>query len=361
MQVDSAVSTVEAAPDAGPRKWPLTAYSLYPGHAFVPEPAGKRRAWIDATPHQFARRCLPLTVANQAGWVVRLPFGVRASWNGEQQPGSMQIEVQEEAHPARNCVNDHFGAGVLTFSIPYLFRTPPGIGLLVRGAPNFWVDGAHPLEGLVETDWATATFTMNWRLTAPHRWVEFRAGDPICFLQPMAVDVVEAAEPVMVDLADHPEVQAAYSAWSVARDTFNADSGRTGKEWQKDYFLGKSAQGQPAPKHRTRVAVAPFDGAPSFTMTAAPAPVRGPLYKAVAFTVVAVDGGYEVTDPHGVAHRLSPSATYVLQSCTGTFEVREIAEQIAAAFRLPHVPHDEVAQCVSTLVAAGLITAEHPG
>ncbi len=58
-----------------------------------------------------------------------------------------------------------FGHGILTFHIPFLVRTHPGYNLLVRGPANMPRDGVSPLEGIVETDWAVATFTMSWQLT----------------------------------------------------------------------------------------------------------------------------------------------------------------------------------------------------
>jgi len=242
--------------------WPLVAHATSAPNGFVPEPAPKKRAWMDATPHKFARRCLPLTIANQAGWVIRVPFGVRARWNGGDALGNVEVQVLDPAHPARGWVSDHFGAGILTFSIPYVFRTPPGVALLVRGAPNFWVEGAHALEGLVETDWSVASFTMNWRIVRANRWVEFSAGDPICFLQPVSVATIETAEPVILELGDDPDLEHGYRAWAASRDAFNADSERDPRAWQKEYYQGKKVTGEAAGSHRTRVRVAGFAGAP---------------------------------------------------------------------------------------------------
>jgi hypothetical protein len=201
-------------------------------------------------------------VASQAGWILPAPIGFRVRWDGSPYVGGMEIQPSDPGHPAHDWMSDHFGSGIVTFRVPYLFRTPPGIALLVRGAPNFWIAGAHPLEGLVETDWPTMTFTMNWRILAANRWVQFAAGDPVCFLQPISVDLIETAAPVIKLLAEAPEIDAPYQAWSKSRMTFNADSARRPEAWQKDYFLGKGPGGEPVDTHRTRVSVAPFNGAP---------------------------------------------------------------------------------------------------
>jgi Family of unknown function (DUF6065) len=200
-------------------------------------------------------------VASQAGWILSAPIGFRARWDGSPHAGGIEIQPSDPEHPAHDWMSDHFGSGIVTFRVPYIFRTPPGIALLVRGAPNFWIAGAHPLEGLVETDWPTMTFTMNWRILAANRWVQFAAGDPFCFLQPISVDLIETAAPVIKPLADVPEIEAPYRDWSESRMAFNADPSRRSESWQKDYFLGKGPGGEPVDTHRTRVRVAPFDGA----------------------------------------------------------------------------------------------------
>lgn len=234
--------------------WPLIAYSVSTGvPGPIPVPSPKTRLWIDVTPNRFARRCLPLVVANQAGWILPTPIEFRVKWNGSPYKGSVEIIPGDPEHPARGWLLDHFGFGIVTFSVPYVFRTPPGIGLLVRGAPNFWVEGAHALEGLVETDWATMTFTMNWKILAPHTWVTFSVGDPVCFLQPVQLDLVETAVPEVKRISEAPDIEHAYMAWSDARLVFNANPERKPEDWQKDYFLGKGAE-----THRTRVQAAPF-------------------------------------------------------------------------------------------------------
>ena len=78
---------------------------------------------------------------------------LRAMWNGGSEAGALVIEGAGE--PSGTAVS-HFGHGILTFPIPFLFRTPPGTTLLIRGPANAPKDAIAPLEGLVETDWAVA-------------------------------------------------------------------------------------------------------------------------------------------------------------------------------------------------------------
>lgn len=345
----------------GAQQWRLVAYatSEVGSLSVAPVPAPKGREWINATPNGFARRCLPLMMANQAGWVVRTPVGFRACWDGSAYAGGIEFQFTDPANPARTWVSDHFGAGIITFHIPYLFRTPPGIELLVRGAPNFWIDGAHPLEGLVETDWATMTFTMNWRVVAPNRWVMFDAGDPVCFLQPISAELIETAEPVIADLADAPELEGAYRRWSASRDAFNADPRRRPESWQKDYFLGKA--GEPPPRHRTQLQVAPFAGAPELGEQAsgkagAPALPDARYAKVAGLATEEFPGAFVVTDPGGRVHQLNHSAMFILECCTGDVGSSEVAEIVDAAFPAARPVDDLVRQGLHDLLTAGLIT-----
>ncbi|MFP5317451.1 MAG: DUF6065 family protein [Acidimicrobiia bacterium] len=334
--------------------WVFRAYPVSTHEDLAPRPSSRRRAWMEATSNGFARRCLPLVMANQAGWVVRLPFGLHVTWSGSAAPGSMDIRQLGPEHPARSIVSDHFGWGVLTFNIPFVFRTRAGTGLLVRGAPNFWVKGAHPLEGLVETDWATVTFTMNWKVLDPGRLVEFREGDPICFLQPIDVGVIEAARPEIVDLEVDPDVSAGYQAWAQSRAAFLADERRRDADWQKHYFVGDSFAGRAASSHRTTLAVSPFDGA-----RAARAPAvaeRRPVKGAVQ--LVREEGEeFVIGDTAGGEHRLNATALFVLECCTGINTPSDIAEMTRIAFGLDTAPADAVDRCLSELLRSGLVEA----
>ena len=106
-------------------------------------------------------------------------------------------------------VGTMFGYGVLTWTIPYLFRTDPGWNLLARGPANLPQDGVSALEGLVETDWATATFTMNWKMTRPGLPVRFEAGEPFCQIVPQRRHELEAFRPQKASLTDEQRARAA--------------------------------------------------------------------------------------------------------------------------------------------------------
>ena len=220
-------------------------------------PAPRARAWMSETPEGFARRCLPLLIANESGWFLLSPHDLKATWSGSDALDGVSIECDDGAPCG---AVSHFGHGILTWTLPYLFRTSPGYNLLVRGPANWPVPGAHPLEGVVETDWAVATFTMNWLLADPGREVHFGRGQPICMLVPQRRDLLEAFVPQTEEMTDNPDLSAAHTAWATSRSDFNARlrDGRLHGDWQKHYFQGIGPDGLAPVVHQTKLRLRAF-------------------------------------------------------------------------------------------------------
>ena len=154
-------------------------------------------------------RCLPLVIANQSGWMLRSPAAFRAYWYGG--PLKEDVELQFDGAPD-NRIMSHFGSGVVTFTVPFLFRTPPGINLWVKGPSNRIKDGIQPLEGVVETDWLASTFTMNWKITRASEWIRFEEGEPYCMLVPIPRGLAESLVPERMPMTANPEVKAQYES-----------------------------------------------------------------------------------------------------------------------------------------------------
>jgi hypothetical protein len=142
-------------------------------------PAPARRNWMDELPHAY--KCLPLVLANQWGWQLLCPTDVVATWDGSEALGGLRIEVPPQYEPA---IKSQFGAGIITFSPPWLFRTPPGWNLYLKGPTNRWKPNCVPLEGVIETWWLNYTFTLNWKIVEPGT-VVFRQGESLGQLLPV--------------------------------------------------------------------------------------------------------------------------------------------------------------------------------
>jgi uncharacterized protein DUF6065 len=236
------------------------AYAIHPNIAAAIEPAPIARDWMDRAHLRHPYRCLPLVIANQSGWVLRTPAAFRAYWYGG--PLKEDVELQFDEGPD-NRILSHFGSGVITFTVPYLFRTPPGINLWVKGPANWIKDGVQPLEGVVETDWIASTFTMNWKMTRVCEWVRFEKDEPFCMLVPIPRGLGESLAPRFESLAANPELKTQYETWEKSRSGFltglderNPDAIKQG--WQKDYFQGKTPEGKEFTAHQTRLNLREF-------------------------------------------------------------------------------------------------------
>ena len=246
-------------------------------------PAPAQRPWMDATPGSYAYRCLPLNIANAHGWEVLSPIAFEAIWTGGSDPACVRVRPAPGS-PPHLVPQPLFGSGILTFHVEGLFRTPPGWNLWVGGSPNRIKDGIQALSGVIETDWAPYTFTMNWRFTRPHNRVRFEAGEPIAFFFPVQRGVVESVEPVFVPMADAPQEQAAFTAWKAARDNFQRQVAveppkTSAEQWQKHYYRGVLPDETPGPPdHQTRLRPKPFAADPhqGAAPLGAPAPARRP-------------------------------------------------------------------------------------
>jgi len=239
----------------------LTAYQIRPIDGWVLEPATRRRQWMEQTQNKGATRCLPLTMANHAGWIVRCPVRFKATWNGKTEPAATTIEFPEQEKTYAPQISKYFGSGIITFSFPWLFRTSEPYGLWVHGPSNFWINDAAPLEGIVETNWAPYTFTMNWKLTKPRTSVWFRQGDPICMLTPFPLNMLDQVQTKFATLESDPDLQSAFMLWVQMRTAQNQRSSATGNQtFALDYIRGVDAYGDKENRHRTQFKPNLFQG-----------------------------------------------------------------------------------------------------
>ena len=232
------------------------------GHQVDLQPAPFERAWMDATDQRYAYRCLPLTIANASGWELGCPSAFTATWNGG--PDLSDLVIAPDPDTVAPALS-HFGNGVLTFHVPVLFRTEQGFNLMAQGPINRPKDGISALTGVVETDWAPFTFTMNWMLTRPNHPVRFEAGEPYCHIMPIRRSDLESFAPRRLSLSSEPQLQSEHNAWQESRARFNhallaEDPAAVRQGWQKQYYQGNSGSGaelQSGP-HRTKVRLPGF-------------------------------------------------------------------------------------------------------
>ena len=207
-------------------------------------PAAARRDWMDGFTDHHAYRCLPLAIANTYGWQLILPVDVTAEWNGGMAKEDLTITC---AH--RHQAVSNFRNGVLTFDVAYIFRTAPGYHLLVTGPTNTFKDGIAPMTAVIETDWLPYTFTFNYQFTRPGR-VTWQAGEPYAQICVITANLQNDIVPVIRDLREDPQLEANHAAWRVRRTALRSKQSQKAsaakpRVWDKDYFLGRYADGLP--------------------------------------------------------------------------------------------------------------------
>jgi hypothetical protein len=228
------------------REQPLkvTAFQIHEDDFAPIRPARRERKWMEDAEKKFPYRCLPLVVANQYGWEILSTHHIRAVWDGTSSPDGLSVENLSGDGSLH--ASSHFGAGVLTFQIPFLFQTPEGWNLMLRGPTNNPKDGIVALDGVVETDWTHSTFTMNWRFTRACT-VEFTLGEPICLFFPIQRGALEKFRAELRMLESDPELEKKYHEWSANRRRFilglrKEKPSIVSQGWQKEYF--HSAKGE---------------------------------------------------------------------------------------------------------------------
>jgi hypothetical protein len=237
----------------------LIAYKVTSDEGWTIAPGPVTRDWMDATPERFAYRCLPLAMANQGGWIISCPTTFSATWNGGVGQRDIKLQFQDPECFATKQILTHFGSGILTFSLPWLFRTSPGYGLWVRGPTNTIKDNAIALDGFVETDWAPYTFTMNWRIMRRNSPVWFKKGDPICMILPYAIETLEQVTPIIRNITDDAELHQQYIEFHQKRRELIQNNIKTGSmDWEKNYMKGLDTTGKKTHSHRTKLELKAF-------------------------------------------------------------------------------------------------------
>lgn len=148
------------------------------------ETSSKKREWF--TPHFY--RCLPLTIGNQYGFIIKSEFSFSALWNGGDLASDITFKFdrpKEELDLLFPQVISNFGNGIITIDPPYTFRTPPGVNIMTINPPNTVIPNITVMTGVVETDNVRRNFTFNLKIQTPNIETVFLAGTPLAGFIPI--------------------------------------------------------------------------------------------------------------------------------------------------------------------------------
>jgi hypothetical protein len=144
----------------------------------------KKRDWFDA--HFY--RCLPLTIANNYGFIIKSEFDFSFMWNGKNTLDAISFEFDKnkgdlsKLHPR---IETHFGHGIITINPPFILRTPPGVNLMTINPPNYIIPNITVMSGVVEADNLRRSFTINLKIQIPNIRVHVPAGTPLAAIIPI--------------------------------------------------------------------------------------------------------------------------------------------------------------------------------
>jgi hypothetical protein len=139
----------------------------------------KKRSWF--TPHFY--RCLPLSIGNQYGFILTLPFDIQLSWDGRESVEG--VTVISENNQSWFTVKSLFGSGIVTIVTPYFLKTPPGVNLMTINPPNYILPNITVMSGVIETDNIRGQFTFNIKLQMPGITTTLKKGMPISGIIPI--------------------------------------------------------------------------------------------------------------------------------------------------------------------------------
>ncbi|BBY36667.1 hypothetical protein MMAN_08010 [Mycobacterium mantenii] len=239
---------------SGGQSRPLIAYVT---HDIAPpiSPAPIGRTWMTEMREGRPHRCLPMMIANQSGWEVRNRNAFTATWMGGNDRTNLMI-APDTRESGQFLPSSHFGFGILTWHLPMLFRTPPGYNLLVRGPANYPKDAISPLEGIVETDWSSSSFSMNWKFTREFMPVRFEVDEPICMIVPQRRAELEEFAPELRPIESDEELHGKHEFFLGSRAALGRETeaaAGAANEKQGDYARGRHSDGEPgAEDHQTR-------------------------------------------------------------------------------------------------------------
>lgn len=134
-----------------------------------------KREWFES-PFYY---CLPLTIANQYGFVVKAAEDIELFWTGGNAPAHVKtqsnIHINDDSRIQRYYTN--FRNGILTVENAFMLRTPPKVNLMVIQPPNYFIPDISAMSGVVEADNLRRAFTFNIKVTKENTKIKIKKGD----------------------------------------------------------------------------------------------------------------------------------------------------------------------------------------
>ena len=207
---------------------------------------------------KHAYYCLPLTIGNQSGFVVKSLYDFTVVWNGGQKPLDVTVEMHDpdEYNKWKNLqkLEPHFGMGTVTIQHGFSIRTPKGINIMTGNPPNYYIDGITNMTGVVETDNLRRDFTFNFKITRPNFEIKICKGDWIGYFIPYPRHFVDHfsltdAYDIFTDELIEEEIQCGRD---FGKERSGPDRQKLGGNGRR-YWNGEDIYGNKFPDHQKRL------------------------------------------------------------------------------------------------------------
>ncbi|NCV08479.1 MAG: hypothetical protein EBW76_06990 [Actinobacteria bacterium] len=205
--------------------------------------------------------CLPLTIANQYGFVVKSAENIDLYWNDDTSKVYLETDSKIPLHDDSRIQTYHtnFKFGVLTIDNNFVLRTPPGINLMTIQPPNYFIPNLMAMSGVVESDNLRRTFTFNLRVTKPHTRIQIKKGDWLAAFIPVKryfvdkFDLMNGEEYFSRDCLDNEKSDREKLAFERYNSVdIGGDIGKPNDSGRR-YFKGIHATDEAYPDHQKRL------------------------------------------------------------------------------------------------------------
>lgn len=196
--------------------------------------------------------CLPLTVANQYGFVVESVRDFEVTWNGGEE--DVQITFLNDDNANKQVIKNGFGSGIITVQNMFSIKTPIGVNVMTIQPPNMFLPGCASMTGVIETDQIKRDFTFNIKVTVPNFKLTIKKGDPLGAFIPIQRYFVDKFDAKLVsDIFDRElHVNEVEEAYNLGKERMTADQEKPHAAGRR-YFNGINFDGTKYPDHQKRV------------------------------------------------------------------------------------------------------------
>jgi hypothetical protein len=207
-----------------------------------------KRDWFSS----HAYYCLPLTVANQYGFLIKSVRDFEIVWPGGE--SEVIIRFLNEDNAEKQIIKNGFGLGIVTVQNRFALKTPLGVNIMTIQPPNMFIPACFSLTGIIECDNIRRDFTFNFKVTVPDLKITVKKGDPLGAFIPIQryfVDEfeVEAVENYFSDDLVRKEIEES-QVLAVERNTSDKEKPHSSG---RRYFKGVHTDGSKYPDHQKQV------------------------------------------------------------------------------------------------------------